>query len=75
MREQQLIDGIPRRIRLDHNTKIELDIRNIVHEVERLGADEKLTHAINKLHEARELIADYIESHTTHDKGKEVDNG
>ena len=43
------------------NTPIEIQLREIVHEIEKIGSDEKLTLAIIKITEARELIANYIE--------------
>ena len=52
---------IPRRIRLDLSEPAELAIRNAVDEVEKIGADVRLTNAINLLNEARELVADYID--------------
>lgn len=52
---------IPRRHNLDENTKIELDIFNIITEIESLGADPKLTTAQIKLQEARDLIADFVD--------------
>lgn len=52
---------IPRRNRLDKNEPAELAIRNAVNEVERIGADNRLTEAINHLNHARELVADFIE--------------
>ncbi len=54
-------NGFPRRNCLDHNTPVELAIRQIVHDVESLGADVLLTDAVNLLHEAREKVADFIE--------------
>lgn len=54
--------NIPRRARLDLNTKAELAIHNAVQEVEKAGADPKLTDAINLLQKARELVADYVDS-------------
>jgi hypothetical protein len=55
------IENIPRRIRLDLSEPAELAIRNAVSEVEKIGADVRLTKAVNLLHEARELVADFID--------------
>ena len=52
---------IQRRNNLEQNTKIELDIFNIMSEIEFLGADERLTNAQIKLQEARDLIADFVD--------------
>ncbi len=51
-----------RRIRLDLSTPAELAIRNAVAEVEKAGGDVRLTNAINLLHQARELVADYVDN-------------
>lgn len=50
-----------RRNRLDLNTKTELAIREAVSEIEKIGADERLTKAQTLLDQARELVADYID--------------
>lgn len=52
---------IPRRIRLDLSEPAELAIRKAVDEVEKVGASIGLTKAVSLLHEARELVADYID--------------
>lgn len=52
----------PRRTRLDLNTPAELAIRNAIDEVENIGADVKLTDAVNLLDQARELVADFIDN-------------
>lgn len=56
------VDAIPRRCRLEANTPIELDIRKIIHDIEFLEADPLLTEAVDLLTQAREKIADYIDS-------------
>lgn len=61
LRRPKEVDGVPRRIRLDLNTPAELAIRNAMHEVEKAGADLKLTEAIVLLDKARALVADYVE--------------
>jgi len=53
---------IPRRIRLDLNEPAELAIYNAIQEVEKAGADPKLTKAVTLLSEAKNLVADYIDS-------------
>ncbi len=52
---------IPRRIRLDLNTPAELAIYNAMQEVEKVGADVKLTEAIILLGKAKDLVADYVD--------------
>lgn len=55
------MNDIPRRIRVDLNEPAELAIRNAVKEVEKVGADIRLTKAVILLSEARELVADFID--------------
>jgi hypothetical protein len=52
---------ISRRNRLDLCTPAELAIFKAMEEVEKIGADVKLTDAIIKLQEARNLVADFID--------------
>lgn len=52
---------IRRRNRLDLNTPAELAIFNIIQQVEELGADVKLTEAVNLLLKARECVADFVD--------------
>jgi hypothetical protein len=54
-------DGIPSRCDLLLHTPAELVIRKAVDEVEKLGADPKLTEAVNLLDMARERVADFVE--------------
>ena len=54
--------NIPRRIQLDQCIPAELYIFKAMEEVEKLGAGVKLTEAIIKLQEAKELISDYIDN-------------
>lgn len=54
--------GFPRRNRIDLNKPSELAIRNAIDEVEKLGADVKLTDAVIKLNEALELVSDFIDN-------------
>jgi hypothetical protein len=51
----------PRRIRLDLNVPAELAIYNAIQEVEKLAPDVRLTNAVIKLAEAKELVADFID--------------
>ena len=51
----------PRRIRIDLNEPSELLIRKAVDEIEKMGADVKLTDAVILLSRARELVADFID--------------
>lgn len=52
---------ISRRNRIDLSTPAENSIRDAVQAVEAAGCDVRLTKAINKLHEARELVADFVD--------------
>lgn len=57
----KLIDGFPRRNRLDHNEPTELAIRAAINAVEGLGADVRLTEAVTLLGRALDKVADYVE--------------
>lgn len=50
-----------RRQRLDKCTPAELAIYKAIEEVEKIGADIKLTDAVIKLNEARNLVADFVD--------------
>lgn len=54
-------DEIPRRVRLDLMTLAELAIRNAVLAVEEVGADIRLTQAINLLNAAQTRVADFVD--------------
>lgn len=56
------MNNIPRRARLDLNEPAELAIWNAVQEVENLGADVRLTNAVNLLSQAKELVSNFIDS-------------
>lgn len=58
-----MINEFPRRNRLDRNTKSELSIHEAIQEVENLGADERLTTAVNLLGQAKDLVSDYIDEY------------
>ena len=51
--------NIPRRIILDQNTDLEIDIRIIISRIEKMPAHPSLTGAIMNLQEAFEHLADY----------------
>lgn len=55
------MSNIPRRIRLDLMTPAELAIHNAIQEVEKVGADRKLTGAVTYLLRAKALVADYVD--------------
>lgn len=54
-------NGFPRRSRLDLCEPAEKILYDAMQEIEKLGADERLTNAVIKLAEARELVSDYID--------------
>lgn len=53
---------IPRRARLDLMSPAEIAITNAIQEVEKAGADRRLTQAVIKLLEAREWVADFVDN-------------
>ena len=55
------MNDFPRRNRLDLNTPAEKAIYDAIQEVEKVGADTRLTGAVIKLSEARNLVADFID--------------
>lgn len=57
----QMIDGIPRRNRVDHFTPAETAIDQAKAAVESAGADPLLTDALNLLSAAQAKVADYVE--------------
>lgn len=56
------MNGIPRRADLSLNTSSELAIYNAMQEVEKVGADIKLTQSIILLQQAKDLVSDYIDN-------------
>lgn len=52
---------IPRRIQLEKMTPAEVAILAAVLEVEKMGADTRLTRAVTLLQQAREKVADYVD--------------
>ena len=61
LNEKKSENKIPRRIRLDLMTKVELAISNAMDEVEKMDADERLTTAGLKLQEAKDLVSDFVD--------------
>lgn len=57
--------NIPRRINILENTPAELAIRNAINEVEKVGADIKLTQSVILLSEALNKLSDYIDESLT----------
>ena len=55
------MNDIPRRICLDKLTPAETAIVAAVDAVEAMGADERLTHAVIKLGQARDHVADFVD--------------
>lgn len=53
---------VPRRCRLDLNTVPEISIRNAINEVEKIGADPRLTDVVVLLNNAFELLADFTDA-------------
>lgn len=56
-----VVDGIPRRVRLDLLTPPEMAIRNAIDIIEQGPADQRLTDAAVLLQEAAEKVADFLE--------------
>lgn len=54
----------PRRATLEKMTPAELAIYNAIQEVDKVGADVKLTQAIQKLSEAKDFVSDYVDEYT-----------
>lgn len=52
---------IPRRNRLDLNTPAEKAIHDAIQEVEKVGADPKLTDVVIMLVKAKDLLSDYVD--------------
>lgn len=55
-------EEIPRRCFIDKNTEAEKAIRNAMAEVEKVGADVKLTEVVVLLEKARNILGDYVDS-------------
>lgn len=52
----------PRRIRIDLNNAAELAIHNAIQEVEKLGADVRLTNAVIRLQQAKDEVSNYVDA-------------
>ncbi len=52
---------IPRRNRMDFNTPSEKAIYDAIQEVEKAGADPKLTDVVVMLGKAKDLLSDYVD--------------
>ena len=61
MKKQVMVDGIPRRARVDLQTSAEGAIRAAIDAVEMAGAHPLLTDAVCLLGEALEKVADFTE--------------
>lgn len=59
--KQFMIDGHPRRNRLEHLTPAEMAIREATLKVEEAGCDPLLTDAVVLLQAARDKVADYVD--------------
>jgi hypothetical protein len=66
-------NGFPRKINLHLNVPAEIAVRRAVDEVEKLGADTRLTDAVILLQQAQDKIALYVDDQiygTTRMEGK-----
>ena len=61
------MNKVPRRSRLDYNHDSELAIRKAIHEVEKLGADPKLTTIVMGLSTQLANLADYLDTYLKED--------
>jgi hypothetical protein len=55
------MENIPRRVRLDLQTPTERAIYEAMQEVEKMGADTRLTDAVILLQQAIDKVADYVD--------------
>ncbi|SDZ90443.1 hypothetical protein SAMN05443667_101235 [Flavobacterium gillisiae] len=55
------VTEFPRRNRLDLNTPAEKAIHDAIQEVEKVGADPKLTDIVIMLGKAKDLLSDFID--------------
>ena len=55
------MSDFPRRNRIDLLTPEELAIYNLIQEIEKLGADVRLTNTINHLSNAKNSLADFVD--------------
>lgn len=63
----QMVDGFPRRCRIDLQTPAELAIRQAMLAVEVAGAHPLMTDAVMLLDQARNKVADYVELRPDHE--------
>lgn len=59
---KQMGTEIQRRNRLDLNTPAELATHNAIQEVEKVGADPRLTKVVVQLLDAKATLSDYVDS-------------
>lgn len=57
----KIVDGIPRRIRIDLYTPAETAIKNAVDAVEMTGAHPLLTDAVILLGQAKDKVSDFVD--------------
>lgn len=55
------MEDFPRRIQLKKCTSAELAIYKAIEEVEKVGNNIKLTNAVIKLQEAKDLVSDFVD--------------
>ena len=63
----------PRRNRLDLNTSAEKAIYDAIQEVEKAGADPKLTDVVVMLGKAKDLLSDYVDDKIKIDSKPKID--
>lgn len=62
MKESKTVKNFPRRSVVEEMTPVEKLIFDTIGEIEKLGADVRLTNAQIKLQEAKDLIGDFEDS-------------
>lgn len=60
-KKMQMVEGFPRRSRIDLHTPAEAAIRHAVQVIEAMDAHPLLTDAVVLLQEAKDKVADYVE--------------
>lgn len=55
------LDSIPRRVRRDKMTPMELELSDVAQKIEGLGCSPILTDALNHVHKARHCVADFVD--------------
>ena len=66
-------ERIPRRVRIDLNTPAEKSIYDAIQEVEKVGADVRLTEVVILLGKAKNLLADYIDEQIANNNKSDSD--